>query len=255
MTQRDQSVPFGYALINLSEQEARQVQWQAELKGEDWSAVQNVLTRLFQLRKLPELATELLPINERLLKLSKSGVGAFLSEFYQEQLLKKCMIILREDVREESGQMLLEKLGHVWVQFYTSILPTLQAFFAPIQFKGLSIRALTLISFRDIVLLKTSIEDALDSSVSSSIPVSPEIKQMLLVLQSVHKSPPTEQFYELQILVSKVVQPYLCMEYGPCQVADSFAMKRHHSLGGLHDMKVKTPDTPNTPSSIKSLFV
>lgn len=147
--------------------------------------------------------------------------------------------------------MLLEKLGHVWVQFYTSILPTLQAFFAPIQvnskdflvlnhystytlqlsfftfsftplsyplqFKGLSIRALTLISFRDIVLLKTSIEDALDSSVSSSIPVSPEIKQMLLVLQSVHKSPPTEQFYELQILVSKVVQPYLCMEYGPCQ--------------------------------------
>lgn len=29
--------------------------------------------------------------------------------------------------------MLLEKLGHVWVQFYTSILPTLQAFFAPIQ--------------------------------------------------------------------------------------------------------------------------
>lgn len=29
--------------------------------------------------------------------------------------------------------MLLDKLGQVWVQFYTSILPTLQAFFAPIQ--------------------------------------------------------------------------------------------------------------------------
>lgn len=38
-------------------------------------------------------------------------------------------------------------------------------------------------------------------------------------------------------------------------VADSFAVKRHHSLGGLHDMKVNSPDTPNTPSSIKSLFV
>lgn len=32
-----------------------------------WFSVQNVLTRLFQLRKLPELATELLPMNEKLL--------------------------------------------------------------------------------------------------------------------------------------------------------------------------------------------
>ena len=31
------------------------------------------------------------------------------------------------------GGILLDKLSHVWVQFYTSILPTLQAFFAPIQ--------------------------------------------------------------------------------------------------------------------------
>lgn len=42
-----------------------------------------------------------------------------------------------------------------------------------------------------------------------SIP--PEIKQMLLVLQSVRRSPPTEQFYELQSLVDMVV-PYLHME-------------------------------------------
>ena len=34
---------------------------------------------------------------------------------------------------------------------------------------------------------------------------------MLLVLQSVHQTPPVEQFYTLQTLVGKVVHPYLCM--------------------------------------------
>jgi hypothetical protein len=31
------SSPLGYTLAALTEQDARQVQWQAELKGEDWS--------------------------------------------------------------------------------------------------------------------------------------------------------------------------------------------------------------------------
>ena len=80
------------------------------------------------------------------------------------------------------GAALLQKLADVWTQFYTSILPTLQAIFVPVQvcsdcgvcpqcvqtrlccilqLKFLSVRALTLISFRDIVLLKTSISGAL----------------------------------------------------------------------------------------------
>ena len=46
---------------------------------------------------------------------------------------------------------------------------------------------------------------------SSSTPVPPEIKQMFLVLQSVHKTPPSEQYHALQGLVAQVVQPYLCM--------------------------------------------
>lgn len=51
--------------------------------------------------------------------------------------------------------------------------------------------------------------EALDVSVDS---IPPEIKQMLLILQSVHKIPPSDQFYQLQNLVKKVVHPYLCME-------------------------------------------
>ena len=75
----------------------------------------------------------------------------------QDQILKKCMIILREDVREEAGNILLTKLADVWTQFFTSILPTLQAIFATVELK-ISIRTITLLSFRDIVLLKTAIE-------------------------------------------------------------------------------------------------
>ena len=59
-----------------------------------------------------------------------------------------------------------------------------------------------------IFLSLSLLSEALD--ISDSIP--PEIYQMLLVLQSVRKTPPAEQFYELQSLVSKVIHPYLCMQ-------------------------------------------
>ena len=88
------------------------------------------------------------------------------------------MIILRQELVEERGEVLIRKLASLWTQFYTSILPTLQAIFAPVQVCGyyikngkkkfnntllptqlqkLSVKALTLISFRDTVLLKTDI--------------------------------------------------------------------------------------------------
>ena len=68
--------------------------------------------------------------------------------------MKKCMIILREDVREESGNVLLKKLATVWTQFFTSILPTLQAIFVTVEHQ-MSVRTITLLSFRDVVVLKT----------------------------------------------------------------------------------------------------
>jgi len=58
------------------------------------------------------------------------------------------------------------------------------------------------------MVIPTSLpSDALETD--SSPP--PQIRQMLLVLQSVHQTPPVEQFYTLQTLVGKVVHPYLCM--------------------------------------------
>ena len=116
---KDPTIPFHQALTSLTQQDARQVQWQAELKRDDWVYVQTAITRLFQLGKYPDLASDLPVLNEKLIELSKSKVGPFLGEFYQDQLLKKCMIILRQEVKEEKDAVLLEKLSQIWTQFYT----------------------------------------------------------------------------------------------------------------------------------------
>lgn len=119
------------------------------------------------------------------------------------------MIILRQEVIEEEGVSLLKKLAVIWTQFYTSILPTLQAIFAPVQLENLSIRALSLLTFRDVLLLKTQINSALKDVSKSEVP--PQIQQMLLVLQGIHRTPPTEDYFTLVGLVSHVVRPYQCL--------------------------------------------
>ena len=84
------------------------------------------------------------------------------------------------------------------------------------------------------------LSEALD--ISDSIP--PEIYQMLLVLQSVRKTPPAEQFYQLQSLVSKVVHPYLCMQpsknsstlYLPQSIFPSYSLTHTHTHTQTHKM-------------------
>lgn len=116
------------------------------------------------------------------------------------------MIVLREAIKEKKGSELLDRLGDVWSSFYKNILPMLLAIFYPIQEQGTHIRSVTLVGFRDMVLLKTKVTDALDNGGKAS----PEIKQMLLVLASVHDStPPSENYLRLEQLVARVISPYL----------------------------------------------
>ena len=98
-------------------------------------SIEVTVKRLFQLKRLPdqELATELPLLNDKLGQLSHSDVGPFLGEIYQNRILKKCMIILRQELVDIKGENLIKKLATIWSQFYTSILPTLQALFAPVQ--------------------------------------------------------------------------------------------------------------------------
>ena len=116
------------------------------------------------------------------------------------------MIVLREAIKEKKGSELLDRLAEVWNSFYKNILPMLLAIFYPIQEQGTTIRSVTLIGFRDMVLLKTKVADALEYGAKTSS----EIKQMLLVLASIHESnPPSENYLRLEQLVSRVITPYL----------------------------------------------
>lgn len=116
------------------------------------------------------------------------------------------MIVLRETIKDKTGDDLLECLTDSWKQFYTCILPTVLAIFYPIQEQGIYLRSVTLIGFRDMVLLKTKIHDALHVGMH----VVNEIKQMLLILASVHDTnPPNENYMRLEYLVTRVVRPYL----------------------------------------------
>ena len=75
-----------------------------------------------------------------------------------------------------SGHALLHKLGEVWTNFYQNILPTLQALFCSIPMK---VREVTLLAFRDTVLLKLKIEEALDIN---DHPIPKSIMQMFCIL-------------------------------------------------------------------------
>ena len=107
----------------------------------------------------------------------ESGDPVF--ELCQESILKRGMIILREDIKEKHGKTLLNKLADVWVRFYGNLLPMLQIIFHMMTSRGLNIRLLTLQNFRDVVLLKTEAKEAI-SAYPHDVP-SP-VRQMLLVL-------------------------------------------------------------------------
>eukprot|EP00794_Sanderia_malayensis_P019915 gene19915-21862_t len=178
----------------------------AAINNEDWKSLQHSVTSLFQ--KIRLKGRELDTLNDKVRTVLDSEIGRFICEYYQDSILKKGMIILRENVKEKTGPVLLDKLALVWREFYTAILPTLLAIFYPIQEQGLSIRKTTLVGFRDMVLLKTSIEGALQSIPKAKVPS--DITQMLLILASVHDaSPPSENYLKLESLVARVVSPYI----------------------------------------------
>lgn len=178
----------------------------ADINNEDWKILQHSVTGLFHDKKLKNGELDIL--NEKVRNVLESEIGRFICEYYQDSILKKGMIILKERVKEKTGAVLIEKLATVWREFYTVILPTLLAIFYPIQEQGLSIRKTTLVGFRDIVLLKTNIDETLRLTAKEKVPA--EITQMLLILAGVHDSnPPNQNYLKLEPLVAKMVTPYI----------------------------------------------
>ncbi|KAM8778213.1 proline-rich protein 5 isoform 1-T1 [Rhynchonycteris naso] len=170
-----------------------------------WNSIHNGVIAVFQRKGLPD--QELFSLNEGVRQLLKTELGSFFTEYLQNQLLTKGMVILRDKIRFYEGQKLLDSLAETWDFFFSDVLPTLQAIFYPVQGKEPSVRQLALLHFRNTITLSVKLEDAL-ARAHARVP--PAIVQMLLVLQGVHESRGvTKDYLRLETLIQKVVSPYL----------------------------------------------
>uniref|UniRef100_A0A673H9E5 Uncharacterized protein n=1 Tax=Sinocyclocheilus rhinocerous TaxID=307959 RepID=A0A673H9E5_9TELE len=125
------------------------------------------------------LPNELYCLNENTRRLLRTDMGFFIKEYFQNQILTKGLSIILDEIQKHEGETQdLFVLTQVWDKFFTEILPTLQAILYPLQ--ELTVRQMALLGFRDLVLMKFSLDDLLRKNLSL-IPAS--ITQMLLVLQ------------------------------------------------------------------------
>ncbi|KAG8579881.1 hypothetical protein GDO81_011085 [Engystomops pustulosus] len=162
-----------------------------------WNSIQNGVISVFQKKGLQD--HELYNLNEGVRQLLKTELGSFFTEYLQNQLLTKGMVILRDKIRFYEAE--------TWDFFFTDVLPMLQAIFYPVQGKEPSIRQLALLHFRNIITLNLKLDDAL-SRPRARVP--PSIIQMLLILQGVHESKGvSEEYLNLESIIQKVVSPYL----------------------------------------------
>ncbi|XP_062990409.1 proline-rich protein 5 isoform X1 [Elgaria multicarinata webbii] len=183
----------------------RETQQRRACSNATWNSIHNGVIAVFQRKGLAE--HELYSLNEGVRQLLKTELGSFFTEYLQNQLLTKGMVILRDKIRFYEGQKLLDTLAETWDFFFSDVLPMLQAIFYPVQGKEPSVRQLALLHFRNIITLNIKLEDALSRSRAR---VPPSIIQMLLILQGVHESKGvTEDYLKLEHLLQKVVSPYL----------------------------------------------
>ncbi|XP_029902352.1 proline-rich protein 5-like isoform X3 [Myripristis murdjan] len=170
-----------------------------------WNSIHNAVISVFQKKDLGE--NELYSLNEGVRQLLKTELGSFFTEYLQNQLLTKGMVILRDKIRFYEGQKLLDSLAETWDFFFCDVLSMLQAIFYPVQGKEPSVRQLALLHFRNIITLNLKLDEAL-SRPRARVP--PSIIQMLLILQGVHESKGvTDDYLRLEALIQKVVSPYL----------------------------------------------
>ncbi|KAK1906396.1 Proline-rich protein 5 [Dissostichus eleginoides] len=201
----------GAAAGGLSEECSRDRGTQKRSAGANatWNSIHSAVISVFQKKDLGE--NELYTLNEGVRQLLKTELGSFFTEYLQNQLLTKGMVILRDKIRFYEGQKLLDSLADTWDFFFCDVLSMLQAIFYPVQGKEPSVRQLALLHFRNIITLNLKLDEAL-SRPRARVP--PSIIQMLLILQTQtereHDSWTREDVYlRLEALIQKVVSPYL----------------------------------------------
>uniref|UniRef100_A0A9L0T4R2 Proline rich 5 like n=1 Tax=Equus caballus TaxID=9796 RepID=A0A9L0T4R2_HORSE len=228
-----------------------------------WNSVQTAVINVFKGGGLQ--SNELYVLNENIRQLLKSALGSFITDYFQNQLLAKGLLFVEEKIKlcealasvktctldachsflgrflkltyrcarhraehwKYVGDGRIEVLAEVWDHFFTETLPTLQAIFYPVQGQELTIRQISLLGFRDLVLLKGKLGDLLLLA-PSKLPSS--IVQMLLILQSVHEpTGPSEGYLQLEELVKQVVSPFLGISEDRGVSGPTFTLARRHS--------------------------
>lgn len=190
-----------------------------------WNSVQTAVINVFKGGGLQ--SNELYALNENIRRLLKSELGSFITDYFQNQLLAKGLFFVEEKIKLCEGENRIEVLADVWDHFFTETLPTLQAIFYPVQGQELTIRQISLLGFRDLVLLKVKLGDSLLLA-QSKLPSS--IVQMLLILQSVHEpTGPSEGYLQLEELVKQVVSPFLGISGDRGFSGPTYTLARRHS--------------------------
>lgn len=177
-----------------------------DLNFKEWKSVEQGALNIFHGKKLPN--SEFVKIFEtiRSISLTEVGVTFILQSNYEEKILKRGMQTLRDEIKEKPGHAFLEKLGELWTNFYTNILPILQSLFYSLPTQGMNVKQMTLLSFRDIVLLQLKVDEALSADDFGTVPKS--IKQMFCVLlQAVRDN--SDNYLKLEALTSRVINPLL----------------------------------------------
>ncbi|XP_066107382.1 proline-rich protein 5-like isoform X1 [Saccopteryx bilineata] len=189
-----------------------------------WNSVQTAVINVFKGGGLQ--SNELYALNENIRRLLKSELGSFITDYFQNQLLAKGLLFVEEKIKLCEGENRIEVLAEVWDHFFTETLPTLQAIFYPVQGQELTIRQISLLGFRDLVLLKVKLGDLLPPQ--SQVPSS--VVQMLLILQSVHEpTGPSEGYLQLEELVKQVVSPFLGISEDRGVLGPMYTLARRHS--------------------------
>ncbi|XP_037306756.2 proline-rich protein 5-like [Pungitius pungitius] len=192
-----------------------------------WNSVQSAVIKVFQGGELQ--TNELYTLNESIRWLLKTEMGSFITDYYQNQLLTRGLSEVLDRVLLHSGDQVLVVLADMWDRFFTEILPTLQAIFYPVQGQELTVRQMTLLAFRDLVLLKLQLEETLRTAAS----VPPAVTQMLLVLQGIHPcGAPSVEAHQLEVLVEVSVSPFLGRLRPPSSLLESRHLWSSGSLPG-----------------------
>ncbi|XP_002154848.1 proline-rich protein 5 isoform X1 [Hydra vulgaris] len=191
--------------------------------------------------------------NEKVRNLLKLDQPKQILDYYQNTILNLGMIVLRFSIEEKRKKLkdILLCLSYAWDYFYSITLHEIMAIFIPLGTSVFEVRDITLLAFRDLVLLKIGIEQVLENGQI----ISPHLRQMFLVLAGIHESKPaSENYMRLEALVVKVIRPYIGEKgyYPPFEEVTNKNSSTRDSLKKKKERKKQT-ETPDGSTKVSQL--